>query len=59
VKWLLTSAGPDRRNDFQATPPPIQESGALILGLNNTYDPTNGTVSNGDVARTSNALRGN
>jgi prepilin-type N-terminal cleavage/methylation domain-containing protein len=59
VKWLLTSAGPDRRNDFQATPPPIQEAGALILGLNNTYDPTNGTVSNGDIARTSNALRGN
>ncbi len=57
VAWVLNSAGPDRINDFQTNGPnplttPVSEANALIEGTNRTYDPTNGTISGGDVART-------
>jgi type II secretion system protein G len=54
VFWALNSAGPDRINDFQLLPgsPKVILPTAALLGSRNTYDPTNGTVSTGDVART-------
>lgn len=58
VNWALQSAGPDRINDFQNNPAnPLSKPlppGMLSFteGLNRTYDPTNGTISNGDIART-------
>lgn len=57
VAWAMQSAGPDRINDFQNNPTnpltkPVQEAVALVQGTNRTYDPTNGTISNGDIART-------
>jgi hypothetical protein len=48
--WILVSAGPDR--DYDISPPKVfdpsttQPSPAL---LRLTYDPTNGTMSNGDI----------
>ena len=38
-RWVMTSFGPDKKN-----------SNALG-GISNLYDPTNGTVSDGDIAR--------
>lgn len=54
VNWVLQSAGPDRINDFQdpSLSKPIPEASALTEGTRRTYDPTNGTVSTGDIART-------
>jgi type II secretory pathway pseudopilin PulG/uncharacterized membrane protein len=50
--WILTSAGPDR--DYDIDPmrdydPAVKQPSAQLLGL--SYDPTNGTVSNGDIWR--------
>ena len=55
VSWFMTSPGADRKNDFQQLPgsPKIPSGNQLQLGTNQTYDPTNGTVSRGDIARTS------
>jgi prepilin-type N-terminal cleavage/methylation domain-containing protein len=49
-KWRLCSAGPDRlqtygKSNFTGTPPNITWT---VYGF---YDPTNGTISNGDVVR--------
>ena len=57
VNWALQSAGPDQVNDFQNNPlnplsKPVPAGDALKEGTNRTYDPTNGTISNGDIART-------
>jgi len=54
VFWAMNSAGPDRKNDFQllTNSPKISEPIALPRGSQLTYDPTNGTVSDGDIART-------
>jgi len=56
VDWVMNSAGPDRKNDFQSLPGSPKVTGtaasALILGTNQTYDSTNGTISDGDIART-------
>lgn len=54
VSWSLHSAGPDRQNDFQSPTlaKPVREASAAVQGSIRTYDPTNGTVSVGDVART-------
>ncbi len=62
VYWYMNSAGPDRINDFQNNPTnplskPVTEANALLEGTNRTYDPTNGTVSVGDIARTSSQQR--
>jgi hypothetical protein len=53
LRWILLSVGPDRRSDYdQINPKPIQATNALSLGANSAYDPTNGTVSLGDIVRT-------
>ena len=54
VNWALQSAGPDRINDFQdlSLSKPLLPASALQEGTKRTYDPTNGTVSSGDIART-------
>ena len=54
VSWAMQSPGPDKKNDFQQLggSPKIPVAGALQLGANQTYDPTNGTISRGDIART-------
>lgn len=57
INWAIQSAGPDRINDFQNNPAyplakPVSAAAALLEGLKRTYDPTNGTVSHGDIART-------
>ncbi len=58
VEWVLQSAGPDLFNDFQQIGPsptfsfPLSEVEAAQAGPDRTYDPTNGTVSTGDIART-------
>lgn len=60
IKWFMISAGPDRVNDFQAGSglvKPVAEAIAQVEGSRRTYDPTNGTVSIGDIARTSGAQR--
>jgi type II secretion system protein G len=53
VLWSNRSAGPDRVNDFQlGTPYSLTGAAGIADGMNHTYDPTNGTVSAGDVVRT-------
>jgi hypothetical protein len=52
LRWVLLSVGPDRLSDYQQLSLPIPAANALILGAASAYDPTNGTVSRGDVVRT-------
>jgi prepilin-type N-terminal cleavage/methylation domain-containing protein len=50
-KWLLRSRGPDTVNEPNA----VRNSwlvGGIALGPSMIYDPTNGTVSQGDICRT-------
>ncbi len=52
--WILISAGPDKDYDIVPQQDFQQPSGMReLLGIlvNKTYDPTNGSVSNGDVWR--------
>ena len=63
VNWALNSAGPDRINDFQFNPDaplakPVGRLSAFTDGTNRTYDPTNGTISVGDISRTNADQRG-
>ena len=51
--WRLSSNGPDRRfnsNDRLASP--FNPNPLLLLGCDIPYDPTNGTVSVGNILRT-------
>jgi len=62
VDWAMQSSGPDRVNDFQTTTvsplvKPVVQLIAYQEGLRRTYDPTNGTVSVGDIARTNTQQR--
>jgi type II secretion system protein G len=57
LKWVLVSVGPDRNSDFQQIAAQITEAQSITLGANSAYDPTNGTVSRGDVVRTQAAQR--
>lgn len=57
VYWALQSPGPDGITDFQTASLPISESNARLQGVLRTYDPTNGTVSEGDIARTNSQQR--
>jgi prepilin-type N-terminal cleavage/methylation domain-containing protein len=52
--WRLVSNGPDRVYSFPASPPPLGPFNptAALLGADIPYDPTNGTVSNGNLLRT-------
>jgi len=61
--WILTSVGPDldgshMSETFYVTPAPSGAGGNIsefltqFGGTNVEYDPTNGTISNGDVYRT-------
>jgi prepilin-type N-terminal cleavage/methylation domain-containing protein len=43
-KWKVNSAGPDRRL--------LPQSELFLTGKSNRYDPTNGTISSGDIFRT-------
>ncbi len=61
LAWMLTSQGPDRVSRVQelAVDPEDPEPAAYIALLNELgagnpaiYDPTNGTVSSGDILRT-------
>ncbi|MEQ8819658.1 MAG: hypothetical protein RLY93_05390 [Sumerlaeia bacterium] len=49
--WVLQATGPDRDLDFggMATAGPFEEAYGKALPF--TYDPTNGTMSSGDVFR--------
>jgi len=52
--WVLSSFGPNKTTDTQnATDNPLVENipGANVSSLMTRYDPTNGTVSKGDVMR--------
>ena len=51
VSWWLLTVGPDRKSDYQQYTSPVTELAAPILGCLRTYDPTNGTISDGDIAR--------
>jgi type II secretion system protein G len=54
IDWHLLSAGPDKVNDFDQTMNHQSAGQATIeRGFNQLYDPTNGTVSIGDIRRTS------
>jgi type II secretion system protein G len=55
LTWAMHTAGPDRINDFQdpTLNKPILDGIAYLQGLRRLYDPTNGTVSSGDIIRTS------
>jgi type II secretion system protein G len=52
LKWWMFSVGPDQKSDYQQIASLVSEANALVLGNTRTYDPTNGTVSLGDIART-------
>jgi len=50
--WVLISAGPDRRYNIDPMAvydPSVKQPSPLLMSL--TYDPTNGTVSRGDIWR--------
>lgn len=57
VFWAMHSPGPDQVSDFNTIPLSIQEANARELGTNATYDPTNGTVSHGDIVRSNVSIR--
>jgi len=48
--WRLSSAGPDRIQAYGGTTAEIGPVNGNLLGVD--YDPTNGTVSAGDIVRT-------
>jgi general secretion pathway protein G len=53
IEWFMLSAGPDQRNMFEDINNPSEpDTDPEGLGLNQTYDPTNGTISVGDIVRT-------
>lgn len=60
-QWRLASNGPDRIYN-QAAPPPAEdafnERQGVLFGCDIPYDPTNGTVSFGNVLRTELAVEG-
>ena len=50
--WSLTSPGPDHRLDHMTWAPVyFATPGQSGTGMNLLYDPTNGTVSKGDLGR--------
>lgn len=49
AQWHMVCAGPDRKNCFGGGA--ANYSGALAEALGCDYDPTNGTVSSGDIVR--------
>ena len=51
TQWNMMSPGPDRINTFQFGVPVAVPAGASNYVETDTYDPTNGTVSNGDIWR--------
>ena len=51
--WRLVSNGPDRRYPNEGSPAgPFNPHPTLLLGIDIPYDPTNGTVSKGNILRT-------
>jgi prepilin-type N-terminal cleavage/methylation domain-containing protein len=52
LRWIMFSVGPDRKSDYQQVGGTVAEATALVNGVRRTYDPTNGTISTGDIART-------
>ena len=48
--WRLSSAGPDRIQSYGGTTAEVGETEVNLLGVD--YDPTNGTISAGDIVRT-------
>ena len=58
VTWWLLTVGPDRKSDYQVyNSNPITELAAPILGNQRTYDPSNGTLSDGDIVRVNTGQR--
>lgn len=52
VTWWLITVGPDRLSDYQTYDAQSVAPGlAVMLGSQRTYDATNGTLSDGDIAR--------
>ncbi len=51
-RWRLLSNGPDRKYSFAGTPIGPFNPNATLLGADIPYDPTNGTVSRGNILRT-------
>ncbi len=65
VYWLLISRGPDRTSGFYSTDPEYDVRLRILaaetdLGefLNTIYDPTNGTVSDGNIYRSGGSSQG-
>ncbi|CAN5295196.1 hypothetical protein BH09SUM1_BH09SUM1_09080 [soil metagenome] len=52
LRWSMFSVAPDRKSDYQQIGNTVGALNALDLGIQRTYDPTNGTISTGDIART-------
>jgi hypothetical protein len=54
IDYAMHGLGPDERNDFQQLALPLNSGPTtIVLGVNQTYDPTNGLVSRGDIRWTS------
>lgn len=51
--WRLVSNGPDKTYSFMGEPAgPFNPNPLILLGADIPYDPTNGTVSRGNILRT-------
>jgi len=52
-QWRLVSNGPDRKYQVIGAPPsPFNPNPSALQGADIPYDPTNGTVSHGNILRT-------
>ncbi len=65
VYWMLMSRGPDHTSGFYSTDPEYDIRTRIIMAetdlgefLNTIYDPTNGTVSNGNIYRSGGSSQG-
>lgn len=53
-EWIIVSRGPDKDYDFdpkRVYDGSISQPAVSLLTSPFTYDPTNGTISNGDIRR--------
>jgi prepilin-type N-terminal cleavage/methylation domain-containing protein len=58
--WRLVSNGPDRVYSELSSPPPLDPFNptAVLAGADIPYDPTNGSISNGNILRTQRSPEG-
>ena len=57
--WVVTSLGPDREYDAVVLAPMLAFLGQPQFVVDRFYDPTNGTISAGEIARFGGAIPGN